>query len=292
VGDHDPLLGECRQELFGVDPLLAGNQGVDLGRDLAELLERRAAVGRHVGDAAGELVAQAGDADLEELVEVGRADRAELGPLEQRDTGLGGQADDALVEVEPAQLAVEKPVTDWGRPGLRRARSGRARAVRRAGWPDPRLVELGHRRASPAVRSLLGALGQTEIPLERDQLTLSVAVDALLVAAELRVVTRQQDETREGAGAELVEQLGVAPVAVDLPVRRHRPEIHDAGVGNGGRGLFDDVGHAAECTGGPAYGLRADPRRLARSGSAAGRAGYTNAGMASRYDSRRGAAKR
>ena len=67
----------------------------------------------------------------------------------------------------------------------------------------------------------------------RDELALGVADDALAVAAELRVVARQQHEAGEHAGAELVEDGAVAPVAVDLPVRRHRTEVHDAGVGPG-----------------------------------------------------------
>ena len=45
------------------------------------------------------LVLQRGHAHLEELVEVGREDGAELQPLEQRDAGLGGQRQHALVEL-------------------------------------------------------------------------------------------------------------------------------------------------------------------------------------------------
>ena len=64
-------------------------------------------------------------------------------------------------------------------------------------------------------------------------LALGVAGDALAVAAELRVVAGQQDEAGEHPGAELVEHRAVAPVAVDLPVRRHRAEVDDPGVGPG-----------------------------------------------------------
>src|SRR5690606_24296060 len=62
-------------------------------------------------------------------------------------------------------------------------------------------------------------VGNAEIPLDGDLLALCVAHDALAVAAELRVVARQQHEPGEHAGAELVEHRAVALVAVDLPVR-------------------------------------------------------------------------
>ena len=76
----------------------------------------------------------------------------------------------------------------------------------------------------------------------RDALALGVADDALAVAAELRVVAGQQHQSGQHPGAELLEHRAVAPVAVDLPVRRHRAEVHDASVGS--RGLrLDDVGH-------------------------------------------------
>src|SRR5688572_12733171 len=82
--------------------------------------------------------------------------------------------------------------------------------------------------ASPS--GSLVAVGEPQLPFERDVLTLGVAVDPLLVAAELRVVARQQYEACQGAGAELVEHLVIAPVAVDLPMRRHGPQVHDACV--------------------------------------------------------------
>ena len=54
------------------------------------------------------LVEQAGDAHHEELVEVGREDGAELDALEQRLRSSAGELEDALVELEPRQLAVEE----------------------------------------------------------------------------------------------------------------------------------------------------------------------------------------
>jgi hypothetical protein len=69
---------------------------------------RRAAVRRADRHIRGDLVEDPGDADHEELVEVRREDAAELDPLEQRLVGVGGEIEDALVEVEPRELAVQK----------------------------------------------------------------------------------------------------------------------------------------------------------------------------------------
>src|SRR5262249_18050708 len=165
-------------------------------------------------------------ADLEELVQVGRRDGAELGPLEQRDAALAGQLQHPVVEVEPAQLAVDEPVVGldgWTLlPNL--GTVGRRRTARR---PGP------FRRREPAGAPLRLVVRAAEVPLDRDALALRIAGDALAVAAELRVVAGQQHEPGEDPGAELVEHGAVAPVAVDLPVRRDRAEVHDPGVGAG-----------------------------------------------------------
>ena len=95
-----------------------------------ELLLGGPAVGR-AGDLAGlDLLAQAGDADLEELVEVAGEDGQELDPLEQRVALVARLVQDPRVELEPRQLAVEVRER-----GLRRAaaRRGRAAATGRAG---------------------------------------------------------------------------------------------------------------------------------------------------------------
>jgi hypothetical protein len=126
-----------------------------------------APVGGRLLDAGGDLVLQRGDADLEELVEVRRRDGAELGPLEQRDPALAGELQDAVVERQPAQLAVDEPIIH-GDPsiGATPSRRGTARLARRRAT---------RRRAA-------------EVPLDRDGFALGVARHALAVAAELRVV--------------------------------------------------------------------------------------------------------
>ena len=50
-----------------------------------------------------------GDADLEKLVEVRRADRQEPQPLEQRVGRVARLFEHPLVEIEPAQLAIDEP---------------------------------------------------------------------------------------------------------------------------------------------------------------------------------------
>jgi hypothetical protein len=84
-------------------------------------------------------------------------------------------------------------------------------------------------------------------PVEQDALALGVTDDPLAVAAELRVVRRQQQEPGEHAGAELVDGVAVAELALDVPVRRHRPEIHDSGVAPGRLDLGLGARHGERC---------------------------------------------
>ncbi len=66
-----------------------------------ELLGRGVAVGRPGDGTRLDLLAQAGDADLEELVEVAGEDGRELDPLEERVPGVPGLVEHARVELEP-----------------------------------------------------------------------------------------------------------------------------------------------------------------------------------------------
>ena len=79
----------------------------DAVADGVQLLGGRQAV-RDCGGATRLVLApQAGHADLEELVQVGREDREELDALEERVAGVAGLVEDARVELDPRQLAVE-----------------------------------------------------------------------------------------------------------------------------------------------------------------------------------------
>ena len=114
-----------------------------------ELFSRRPTVRRARHGASLHLLAQAGDADLEELVEVAGEDRRELHPLEQRVPGVFGFEQDARVELEPGQLAVEVrelrtlafrdppwACRDGGRGRRMLVNGGHVDVrLRRAGWP-------------------------------------------------------------------------------------------------------------------------------------------------------------
>ena len=75
--------------------------------DRIDLLRGAQPVGAASVHTGFELVVQVGDPHHVELVEVGLPDRAELDPLEQRHRGILRELQDAVVEVEPGQLAVE-----------------------------------------------------------------------------------------------------------------------------------------------------------------------------------------
>ena len=83
------------------------------------------------------------DAHHEELVQVRLPDRAELDALEQRDALVLGQLQDAVVELEPRELAVEVEAGS--------SRSGRGAASRR----------LARRRARIALRAWLSSSNAT-----------------------------------------------------------------------------------------------------------------------------------
>ena len=87
---------------------MVGDQLQDASPGGDELLHRRPSI-RSPGDRAGfDLLAQPGDADLEELVEVAGEDGQELRALEQRIPLIAGLVEDARVELQPRQLTVEE----------------------------------------------------------------------------------------------------------------------------------------------------------------------------------------
>ena len=91
----DPGLAGLAHELVGL--LAAGD----------ELLGRRHAVGRQVGDAGLDLLTQAGHADHEELAEVRAQDREELDAFEQGVALVLGLFEHAALEGQHAELAVD-----------------------------------------------------------------------------------------------------------------------------------------------------------------------------------------
>ena len=134
-----------------------------------------------------------------------------------------------------------------GRPALRAHRRprGHDRRARRL-HGDRRAPDL-RRRATTGRRGALAASASAlfvvaEVPLEDQVLALGVARDALAVAAELRVVRRQELEPGERPLAELVDHAAVAEDAVHFPVRRDRAEVHDLDVSLRRDLLFDLFG--------------------------------------------------
>ena len=115
--------------------LLRGLQPPDGLADARKLLARGHAVVAALGDARPELAAQAGHAHHEELVEVVGRDRQEAKPLEDRMIRIGRLLQNAQVELQPRQLAVDEPrrivaQIDRGGRGLdRRHDLGGIRAV-------------------------------------------------------------------------------------------------------------------------------------------------------------------
>ena len=104
---------------------MPGDEVVGAAGDLDQLGQRPHAVGGRVLrlEVFVELRLQPGDADLEELVEVRRADRQEPQPLEQRVRRVARLFEHALVEIEPAQLAIDEPArVEDRRRGSRRRR--------------------------------------------------------------------------------------------------------------------------------------------------------------------------
>ena len=134
VGEADAGVLERGHDLVGEHRRRPVDQLVDPAPDRAELVDEVEAVGGGGAQAGVELLHEARDPHLEELVEVLAEDGEELGPLEQRQAVVLGQGEDAGVEVEPRELAVQEAL---GSVGERRMP---VRGVRGSG------VQPGHRR--------------------------------------------------------------------------------------------------------------------------------------------------
>jgi hypothetical protein len=82
----------------------AGDAASDGGQGLAG----GETVGTRFGDAGFDLLFEAGDSDFEELVEVAAGDAVEPEPFQQWVVGPEGFFQDAVIEFEPAQFAIEE----------------------------------------------------------------------------------------------------------------------------------------------------------------------------------------
>ena len=104
--DLDPLGRELAQQAV-VDLGDALELTVDLVADRQQRAGGRQTIGRARAATRGDLVLQAGDAHLEELVEIATPDPQEPQTLQQRGALVARLRQDALVEGQPRQLAVE-----------------------------------------------------------------------------------------------------------------------------------------------------------------------------------------
>src|SRR5215210_3549427 len=106
-------------------------------------------------------------------------------------------------------------------------------------------------------------VGHPEIPAQDEGFPLRVAHHALPVPPELGVVGRQQQQPGQRPLAERLDQVALAELGDDLPVRGDRTEVDDTHVAPRGPlllELFRRLCHAARLLGG-----RATPRPASRS---------------------------
>jgi hypothetical protein len=110
-GDIDDDDAGRRQFETQVAPaiLLRGDEFRDPRADAFELLGRRDAIVRRFDHAGMNLPDQAGDPDHEEFVEIVGGDREEAQPFQQGVAEIGGFFQNATVELEPGQFAIDKP---------------------------------------------------------------------------------------------------------------------------------------------------------------------------------------
>jgi hypothetical protein len=105
-----------RHEQLREQASLVGLDLADHGVAFGYLLLRRTAVDRELLNARGNLLLEAADALHEELVQVRRRDGEEADPLEQRVAAILRFSEDATIERESGELAIE---VDPGCVGLR-----------------------------------------------------------------------------------------------------------------------------------------------------------------------------
>ena len=72
----------------------------------------------------------------------------------------------------------------------------------------------------------------TEVPGDQDVLTLGIAVDALAVATELRIVRWEQHQAGMYPITEGLDQTGIAERGSDLPMGGGRAHVDDLHVTN------------------------------------------------------------
>ena len=128
------------------DALLRAHQAARVGVDQGQLFRRCQAVIRGRGAALAHQFAQAGHADGVELVQVRGADRHEAQALQQRHARIARLVQDAPVERQPGQLAVEEPCGAFGNALGQGLGFGERRAKK---------IGLGHDRPAAGVDAIM-----------------------------------------------------------------------------------------------------------------------------------------
>ncbi len=151
VDERDALRGERGLHVVGEHARVPRHEVVRALADRVEHLAGRQARRRGDRDARRHAALEARDAHHEELVQVGREDREEPDALQERLARVLRELEHALVECEPAQLAVGEPVVGQ-----------RTEVELRTHLPDLRLLRdvLGDVRGEVRVeRALRGRVG-------------------------------------------------------------------------------------------------------------------------------------
>ena len=240
--DGDALALEGGADLLAVDAGLHRHQLVGDVRDLVEDLARLEARRRAHGDAGGDAALEPGDADHEELVEVRGEDREVAAALEERDVLVGGELEDALVELQPADLAVEEAVGGQALRVLGGARPARGRTnrplVARGWWERVSLAEAlaietsltmcASAEASAAVsRALACSSSSTFVSVLMPQSCQVVGEGVLAV------------DRRVGEAEPLVGAPGGGVVAVDVELDLGQALPGEVGEAEGGQGTTE-----------------------------------------------------
>ena len=100
--------GQRRNQFVAPAIVLIFDESVNPGGQLGEHFFGNAAVGARLAVAVLDLLQHAGDANLDELVQVAGGDREKLHALEQRIGRVAGLFENALVELQPGEMAVEE----------------------------------------------------------------------------------------------------------------------------------------------------------------------------------------
>ena len=127
VVDADAVLRQERHQLIAPECVLRRDQLMHGALDGVEGVRRRQPVRADIARFAFDLLLDPGDADFEKLVEIRADDGEEFDPLDQRLRRVLRFFQDAAVELEPAQLAVDEIFRRGETRGRRRsAASGSA----------------------------------------------------------------------------------------------------------------------------------------------------------------------